>query len=224
MRILLVEDQSKISRFIERGLREEGFVVETEADGAAGLQRAIEAAYDVIVLDVMLPEMDGFSVLAELRARRCRSRILMLTALDSVSDRVRGLEKGADDYLGKPFAFAELLARIRALLRRDAADTSRVLRVADVEVDLDLRRATRSGQAVGLSVKEFAVLVHFMRNAGRVITRTHLAEAVWDENFDPMSNVIDVTIYHLREKLDRGFPSPLIHTIRGAGYVMKTVP
>lgn len=224
MRILLVEDQTKISRFIERGLHEENFIVDSEADGASGLQRALETPYDLIILDVMLPEKDGFTVLSELRAKGCRSRVLMLTALDSVRDRVRGLEGGADDYLGKPFAFAELLARVRVLLRRDATDTSQLLRFADLELDLHERKVKRAGQSIFLSVKEFAVLAHLLRNAGRVITRTQLAQAVWDENFDPFSNVIDVTIYHLREKVDRGFATQLIHTVRGSGYVLKQTP
>ena len=224
MRILLVEDQTKISRFIERGLREENFIVDCEGDGASGLQRALETPYDLIILDVMLPEKDGFTVLGELRAKGCRARILMLTALDSVRDRVRGLEGGADDYLGKPFAFAELLARVRVLLRRDATDASQMLRFADLELDLHERKVKRAGQSIFLSVKEFAVLAHLLRNAGRVITRTQLAQAVWDENFDPFSNVIDVTIYHLREKVDRGFAAQLIHTVRGSGYVMKQAP
>lgn len=221
MRILLVEDQMKISRFIERGLREENFIVDCEADGENGLHRALETPYDLIILDVMLPGKDGFTVLNELRAKGCRSRILMLTALDSVRDRVRGLEGGADDYLGKPFAFAELLARVRVLLRREATDASQLLRFADLELDLHERKVKRAGQSIFLSVKEFAVLAHLLRNAGRVITRTQLAQSVWDENFDPFSNVIDVTIYHLREKVDRGFAQPLIHTVRGSGYVLK---
>ena len=224
MRILLVEDQTKISRIIERGLREENFIVDSEVDGASGLQRALETPYDLIILDVMLPEKDGFTVMSELRAKGCRSRVLMLTALDSVRDRVRGLEGGADDYLGKPFAFAELLARVRVLLRRDATDANQLLRFADLELDLHERKVKRSGQSIFLSIKEFAVLAHLLRNAGRVITRTQLAQAVWDENFDPFSNVIDVTIYHLREKVDRGFATQLIHTVRGSGYVLKQTP
>jgi two-component system copper resistance phosphate regulon response regulator CusR len=221
MRILVVEDEKKIARFIERGLREEGMAVDVAHDGAEGLTRALETRYDVIILDVLLPAQDGFSVLAELRAARCRSRVLMLTALDSVRDRVRGLETGADDYLGKPFAFVELLARVRALARRDADEPPAVLRCADLELDLHERKARRAGKSIPLSTREFSVLAHLLRHANRVISRTLLAEAVWDENYDPLSNVIDVTVYHLREKVDRGFHPALIHTVRGAGYVLR---
>ena len=221
MRILVVEDQKKIARFIERGLREENFAVDVAEDGNTGLCQALEINYDLIILDVMLPGKDGFEVLATLRSRGRKSRVLMLTALDSISDRVRGLEGGADDYLVKPFAFAELLARVRVLLRRSHDDAPTLLRFADLELDMRERKVRRSGQSIILSTKEFGVLSHLMRHPQHVVTRTQLAEQVWDEHFDPFSNVIDVTVYHLREKVDRGFPTPLIHTVRGAGYVLK---
>ena len=224
MRILLVEDQKKISRFIERGLREENFTVEVVENGDAAVDRAVESPPDMIILDVMLPGKDGFTVLNEVRAAGCKARILMLTAMDGIQDRVRGLEGGADDYLCKPFAFAELLARVRVLLRRNVDDDLVTLRFADVEIDMRERTMKRGGKRIVLSTKEFAVLAQLMKHPGHVITRTQLAEAVWDENFDPFSNVIDVTVYHLREKIDRGSDKPLIHTIRGSGYVLRETP
>lgn len=221
MRILVVEDERKVARFIERGLREEHFTVDLAADGEEGLYRALNFPCDLIVLDVLLPKKDGFQVLAELRAAGCRARVLMLTARAGVPDRVRGLEGGADDYLTKPFAFAEFLARVRALLRRSAADDPVMLRAADLVLDLKTHKVTRAGKPVPLSAREFAVLEHLLRHPGEVVTRTQLAEHVWDENFDSFSNVIDVTVYHLREKVDRDFQPSLIHTVRGAGYVLK---
>jgi len=221
MRILVVEDEPKVARFIERGLREESFSVEIARDGDDGLHRALGSEFDLVVLDVMLPGRDGFSVLRELRAAGRRPRVLMLTARDAVMDRVRGLDDGADDYLTKPFAFAEFVARVRALLRRsDAADTG-LLNVADLSLDPRSRKVWRTGNPIVLSAREFAVLEFLLRHAGEVISRTRLAESVWDENFDSFSNVIDVTIYHLREKIDRGHDPTLIKTIRGAGYVLR---
>jgi heavy metal response regulator len=221
MRILVVEDQKKISRFIERGLREENYTVDVAEDGNSGLSHALELNYDLIILDVMLPGKDGFEILATLRSRGRKARIIMLTALDSIGDRVRGLEGGADDYLVKPFAFAELLARVRVLLRRSNDDEPTLLRFAGLELDMRERKVRRDGKSIILSTKEFGVLSHLMRHPQHVVTRTQLAEQVWDENFDPFSNVIDVTVYHLREKVDRGFAMPLIHTVRGTGYVLK---
>src|SRR5688572_6309766 len=221
MRILVVEDERKVARFIERGLKEERFAVDIAPDGEEGLFRARSNDYDLIVLDVLMPKKDGFQVLAELRARGCRARILMLTARAGVPDRVRGLEGGADDYLTKPFAFAEFLARIRTLLRRNATDDPVTLRAADLVLDLKTRKISRAGKSIPVSAREFAVLEYFLRHAGEVVTRTQLAEHVWDENFDSVSNVIDVTVYHLREKIDRDFKPVLIHTVRGAGYILK---
>ncbi len=221
MRILVVEDERKVARFIERGLKEERFAVDVAPDGEEGLFRAQSNDYDLIVLDVLMPKMDGFQVLRELRAAKCRARILMLTARDSVEDRVQGLEGGADDYLVKPFAFAEFLARVRVLLRRGTESSPLILRALDLALDLKTRKVTRAGKPVTLSAKEFGVLEYLLRHPDEVVTRTQLAEHVWDENFDSFSNVIDVTVYHLREKVDRGFEPTLIHTVRGAGYVLK---
>jgi heavy metal response regulator len=221
MRILIVEDEKKVARFIERGLKEERYTVEVASDGEEGLYRALNHPYDLIVLDVLLPKKDGFQVLRELRAAKCHTRVLMLTARDSVQDRVRGLDSGADDYLVKPFAFAELLARVRVLLRRGTEEGPETLQAADLELNLRTRKVTRTGTPIVLSAREFAVLEYLLRQAGEVVTRTQLAEHVWDENFDSFSNVIDVTVYHLREKVDRGFAAPLIHTVRGSGYVIK---
>jgi len=220
MRILLVEDEERVSRFLVRGLREEGFAVDVAADGSDGALRALDRVHDLIVLDVLMPEKDGFQVLREIRAAGVKSRVLMLTAKDSIEDRVRGLEGGADDYLIKPFAFAEFLARVRSLLRRDAAVPA-VLEMAGLRLDTGRRKVTRDGQPVPLTVKETAVLEFLLQHQCEVVTRTRLAEAVWDENFDPMSNTIDVTVYHLREKVDRGFARPLIHTVRGRGYLLS---
>ena len=221
MRILVVEDERKVARFIERGLKEERFAVDVAADGEEGLFRAQSNDYDLIVLDVLMPKKDGFQVLRELRAAKCRARILMLTARDSVEDRVQGLEGGADDYLIKPFAFAEFLARVRALLRRGAEDDPISLSALDLTLDLKTRKVSRAGKPVTLSAKEFGVLEYLLRHPDEVVTRTQLAEHVWDENFDSFSNVIDVTVYHLREKVDRDFKPALIHTVRGVGYVLK---
>jgi heavy metal response regulator len=220
MRILVVEDEKKVARFIERGLKEERFAVDVAHDGEAGLELALLNPYDLIVLDVLMPKKDGFQVLHELRAAKHKARVLMLTARDSVDDRVRGLDEGADDYLTKPFAFAEFVARVRALLRRSSAEAGS-LQVADLILDLKARKVTRAGQQIFLSSKEFAVLEHFINHKGQIVTRTQLAEHVWDLHFDPMTNVIDVTVYHLREKIDRDFKPQLIHTVRGAGYVLK---
>ncbi|MEO8353457.1 MAG: response regulator transcription factor [Chthoniobacteraceae bacterium] len=222
MRILVVEDEIKVARFIGRGLKEERFTVDAAHDGEEGLHLALGVPYDVIVLDVRLPRRDGFEVLRALRAAGNTSRVLMLTARDAVEDRVRGLDEGADDYLTKPFAFAEFLARVRALLRRSKSSDSTTLTVADLVLDLKTQKITRAGQPVLLTAREFSVLAYLMRHPEEVITRTRLAEHVWDEQFDSFSNVIDVTVYHLREKIDRGFGgAPLIHTVRGSGYILR---
>lgn len=221
MRLLIVEDEPKVARFVERGLREEHYAVDVAANGEAGLDLALVHDYDLVILDVMLPKKDGFEVLEALRAAKRLCKVLMLTARDSVKDRVRGLDGGADDYLVKPFAFAELLARVRALLRRSGGTEVTTLSFADLVLDVKARKVTRAGQPVALSAREFAVLEHLLRHQGEVISRTRLSEQVWDQHFDSMTNVIDVTLYHLREKVDRGFASPLIHTVRGVGYVLK---
>ena len=221
MKILIVEDEARLADSVARGLREEGFLVETSGDGEDALHRLRTEPFDLAILDVMLPRRDGWAVLDTLRAERRAIRVLMLTARQTIEDRVRGLESGADDYLVKPFAFAELLARVRAVLRRPVAEESLHLRHADLELDYRARTVTRAGQPLTLSAKEFAVLAFLLRHSGEVISRTRLAEEVWDENFDSFSNVIDVTLSHLRAKVDRGFDTALIHTVRGAGYVLK---
>jgi two-component system, OmpR family, copper resistance phosphate regulon response regulator CusR len=223
MRILIVEDEARLADSIARGLREEGFIIETSRDGEDALHRLRTEPFDLAILDVMLPKRNGWAVLDTLREERHAVRVLMLTARQSVEDRVRGLESGADDYLVKPFVFAELLARVRAVLRRPIAEESLHLRHGDLELDYRARTVTRAGQSLALSTKEFAVLAFLLRHPGEVISRTRLAGEVWDENFDSFSNVIDVTLSHLRAKVDRGFDVPLIHTIRGAGYVLRSV-
>ncbi len=220
MRLLLIEDDAKLSRLLVRGLREEGFAVDATIDGEDGAWRAVENEYDAVILDVNLPAMDGFAVLERVRSKGKRTPVLMLTARGALQDRVRGLNSGADDYLRKPFEFEELLARIHALLRRAAPEPDVCLRVADLVLDPRTREVTRGGRRVELTAKEFAILEYLLRHKGRVISRTTISEHVWDENFDAMSNVIDVTIYRLREKIHAHGP-PLVHTVRGAGYVVR---
>lgn len=220
MRLLIIEDDPKLAPLLARGLREEGFAVDVAHDGEDGAYRALEQDYDTIVLDVMLPGLDGFEVLRRLRGKGRRTPVLMLTARGAVRDRVRGLNSGADDYLRKPFDFEELLARIHALLRRAAPQPDLRLAAGDLVLNPQSREATRGGVAVDLTAKEFAILEYLLRHRGRVISRTELSEHAWDENFDAMSNVIDVTVYRLREKIDRRGP-PLVHTVRGAGYVLR---
>lgn len=221
MRILVVEDEPKVARFLERGLRQQSYAVDVAPDGTEGLHLARENGYDLIVLDVMLPGLDGFSVLRELRRQQEQPRVLMLTARDGVQDRVRGLDLGADDYLVKPFDLDEFLARVRALLRRSGTDAPLLLTVADLELDPRTRSVRRAGQTVELTAKPFAILDLLMRRTGEVVTRAELAEHVWDRFFDPFSNVIDVTMHQLRDKVDRGFTPRLIHTVRGVGYVLR---
>jgi DNA-binding response OmpR family regulator len=223
MRLLLVEDDGKLSRLIARGLREEGFAVDTARDGEDAAWRAVEGEYDCVVLDVMLPKLDGFGVLAKLREAGKLTPVLMLTARGALEDRLRGLRGGADDYLTKPFAFEELLARLHVLVRRHSPERDVCLRAKNVVLNPLTRQALVAGAPVELNPKEFSILEYLLRHRGRVISRTCLAEHVWDENFDAMSNVVDVTVYRLREKLQGGLASPLrlIETVRGAGYVIK---
>lgn len=221
MRILVVEDEPKVARFVERGLRQQAYAVDVAASGDDGLHLARENDYDLIVLDVMLPGRDGFSVLRELRRSREHARVLMLTARDGVNDRVRGLDLGADDYLVKPFDLDEFLARVRALLRRATTEAPLLLRYADLELDPRTRRVQRNGKPIELTAKPFAILDLLLRRAGQVVSRAELAEHVWDRFFDPFSNVIDVTMHQLREKVDRGFNPRLIHTVRGVGYALR---
>jgi heavy metal response regulator len=223
MRLLLIEDEAKLASYLRQGLSEEGFVVETASNGVDGLHMATQGHYDLIVLDGMLPGIDGLGVLAALRHSR-DTPVLMLTARGSVEDRVKGLQSGADDYLTKPFAFSELVARIHVLLRRGktgGASEPTVLRLHDLELDLLKRRATRAGKRLDLSAKEFNLLTLFLRRPGEVLSRTEIAEQVWDMNFDSNTNVVEVAIRRLRSKLDEPFDVTLLHTVRGMGYVME---
>jgi heavy metal response regulator len=221
MRILLVEDDKKVASFIRKGLEEEGYAVDVAAEGEAGLFMGLDRLHDLIILDVMLPKKPGFQVLRELRQAKVATPVLMLTARDTVEDKVQGLDAGADDYLTKPFVFAELLARVRALLRRRAEARSPRLQVADLLLDPATRSVTRDGQPITLTNREFALLEYLMRNAGRVLTRTAITEHVWDYDFDSGTNVIDVYVNYLRKKIDAGHEPKLLHTVRGAGYVLR---
>jgi len=224
MRLLLVEDDPLLSASVARGLREQAYAVDVAADGKSALYQAAIFPYDLIVLDVMLPGKDGFEVLSELRRRGTTARVLMLTSRDAVQDRIRGLDLGADDYLTKPFDFQELLARIRALLRRGEELAPAVLCVADLEVDTRAQSARRAGEEIRLTAKEYALLEFLARNAGRVMPRAEISDHVWDENHDPFSNLIEVYINRLRRKIDRLGLEPLIHTRRGAGYLLGAQP
>ena len=222
MRALLVEDDETISEFVARGLREAGFAVDCAADGEAGLDAALSQPYDVAVLDVMLPKRDGLSVIDELRRRGIATPVLILSARRSVDDRVRGLQAGGDDYLTKPFAFAELLARVQALVRRATrAPESTTLTVDDLVLDLLSRRVTRDGVSIDLRPREFALLEYLMRNPGRVVSKTMILSHVWEYSFDPQTNIVDVLVSRLREKIDRPFEKKLLHTVRGVGYVLR---
>jgi len=224
MRILLVEDDAVIASSLSKGLREEAYAVDVATDGDAAVSQAAINPYDAIVLDVMLPKRDGFAVCRELRQRGLTTPVLMLTARDAVRDRITGLDTGADDYLTKPFEFGELLARLRALLRRGPALAPAVLRVADLEVDTRAQRAMRAGREVALTTREYALLEFLARNAGRVVGRAEISDHVWDDNYDPVSNLIESYINRLRRKLDAPGLPPLIHTRRGAGYVLAEAP
>jgi heavy metal response regulator len=221
MRILIIEDEKKVARFIQQGLEEERYSVDVAGDGEHGEAKALGGSYDLIILDVLLPRKDGFAVLRSVRQQGVATPILMLTAKSAVEDKVQGLDSGADDYLAKPFAFAELLARVRSLLRRGAAEKSTILAVADLQLDTISRKAVRAGRSIDLTGKEYALLEYFMRNADRVLTRTVLSEHIWNYNFDTGTNIVDVYINHLRAKIDDGFERKLLHTIRGVGYVLK---
>jgi two-component system copper resistance phosphate regulon response regulator CusR len=221
MRILVIEDEKKTASFLAQGLREAGFNVETAADGETGLQLAVASPFDLFIVDVMLPQKDGWSVVADLRAAGIKAPVLFLTARDSVEDRVKGLELGADDYLVKPFAFAELLARLRSLLRRAPAKDDPETRIADLEIDVVRHRAVRQGIPLNLTPKEFLLLAHLARCAGDVVSRAEIAEHVWDIGFTTDTNVVDVVVRRLRAKVDDPFATKLIHTIRGVGYVLK---
>jgi DNA-binding response OmpR family regulator len=224
MRILLVEDDAIIASSLSKGLREEAYAVDVATDGDAAVYQAAINPYDAIVLDVMLPKRDGFAVCRELRQRGLTTPVLMLTARDAVRDRITGLDSGADDYLTKPFEFGELLARLRALLRRGPALAPAVLSVRDLELDTRAQRATRAGRDLALTTREYALLEFLARNAGRVVGRAEISDHVWDDNYDPASNLIESYINRLRRKLDAPDLPPLIHTRRGAGYVLGDAP
>lgn len=222
MKILVVEDEPKTGGYLKQGLEEAGFVVDLSANGWDGLHGAVSEDYDLIILDVMLPGLDGWQVLQGIRGAGKEIPVLFLTARDQVDDRVKGLELGADDYLVKPFAFSELLARVRSLLRRGSkAKEPEILRVADLELDRLRRRATRAGKRIDLTAKEFALLELLMRRQGEVLPRSLIASQVWDMNFDSDTNVIEVAIKRLRQKIDEGFEPKLIRTVRGMGYVLE---
>jgi heavy metal response regulator len=221
MRILLVEDEKKVASFIKKGLEEEFYTVDVAYDGKEGLRLAVTEEYDLIILDIMLPFKDGFMVLKELRNEKISIPVLFLTAKDTLSDKVQGLDSGADDYLPKPFAFEELLARVRALLRRTTAEKNLVLKVLDLSLDIQTHSVTRNNTEIQLTPKEYSILEYLLRNKNRVISRTMLSEHVYDYHFDSDTNVIDVYINKLRNKIDKGFDVSIIHTIRGVGYMIK---
>jgi two-component system OmpR family response regulator len=222
MRILVIEDDAETASYMVKGLKESGYVVDHAADGKDGMFHAIGGNYDALIVDRMLPSVDGLSIIQAIRAAGIKTPALILSALGAVDDRVRGLRAGGDDYLTKPYAFSELLARIEVLLRRGTGATVETkLRVADLEMDLLARTVTRGEQEIDLQPREFLLLEYLMRNAGHVVTRTMLLEHVWDYHFDPQTNVIDVHISRLRQKIDKGFAKPLLHTIRGAGYCLR---
>ncbi|MFQ5656467.1 MAG: winged helix-turn-helix domain-containing protein [Candidatus Methylomirabilales bacterium] len=221
MRILVVEDEKKVASFIKQGLEEEGYAVDLAPDGEEGVAMALDRIHDLIVLDIQLPRMDGLGVLQEIRKKKVAAPVLLLTVRATIEEKVLGLDAGADDYLTKPFAFQELLARVRALLRRRAEGEPPVLQIADLTLDPARRVVSRAGEKIDLSPKEFSLLAYFMRNPGRVLTRTMISEHVWDYSFDTTTNVIDVYVNYLRKKIDSDRDPKLIHTVRGVGYVLK---
>jgi two-component system copper resistance phosphate regulon response regulator CusR len=223
MRVLIIEDEEKVAEFIRKGLQQEGYAVDVVRDGEEGAYQGENFDYDAVILDLMLPKLPGLEVLKKIRARHLSLPVLILTAKGSVEDKVTGLDRGANDYLVKPFAFAELSARVRALLRRGAQEST-ILRLADLEMNTATRTATRAGRKIDLKLKEFSLLEFLLRNARRTVTRTMIIEHVWDIHFDSVSNVVDVHINSLRNKIDRGFTPVLIHTVRGVGYVLTDEP
>ena len=221
MRVLVIEDETKVGCFIKRALEEESYAVDLSEDGAKGLEMALATDYDLLVVDVMLPSMSGLDVLKNLRRERIQTPVLILSAQSQIDQRVKGLDAGADDYLTKPFAIDELLARVRALLRRGATESPGILQVDDLVLNPATRDVTRGGQRIELTLKEYALLEYLMRHTGRVLTRPMISEHVWNQDFDTFTNVIDVYVNYLRNKIDRGRNKKLIHTIRGSGYMLK---
>ncbi|OPY61894.1 MAG: Transcriptional activator protein CzcR [Syntrophorhabdaceae bacterium PtaU1.Bin034] len=221
MKILIVEDEKKVASFVRKGLQEEGYSVDMAHNGEDGLHLASDASYDLIILDIYLPKLDGISVLKKLREFKVKTPVLLLTVRATIEDKVLGLDSGADDYLTKPFAFEELLARVRALLRRRSSIETEVLRVADLTLDPARHIVTRGTRTIELTLKEFSLLQYLMENAGRVVTRTMIIDRVWNYDFDSETNVVDVYVNYLRKKIDTDSQPKLIHTVRGVGYVMK---
>jgi two-component system OmpR family response regulator len=223
LRLLLIEDDVTLAGYLAKGLREAGFVVEHAGEGAGGLQQALHGAYDAAIVDIMLPGIDGLTLIESLRREGNRLPVLILSAKRSVDQRVRGLQAGGDDYLTKPFVFSELLARVQALIRRSTSGTDARgdITVADLRIEVHARRVSRAGRKIVLQPREFSLLEYLARNAGRVVSKTMIMEQVWDYNFDPMTNVVESRICRLRDKVDKGFDPPLIHTVRGVGYVLK---
>jgi two-component system OmpR family response regulator len=222
MRLLLIEDDQKIAAFIIKGFKAEGFAVDHAPDGLQGLDLGLTEPYDVIIVDLMLPKLDGLSVIENLRKQKVMVPVIILSAKDSVDDRVKGLQIGSDDYLPKPFAFAELLARVQALLRRRSGSTETTnLQVGDLSLDLITREVSRAGRRIELQPLEYSLLAYLMHNSGKVVSKTMIMEHVWDYHFDPQTNVVEARICRLRDKIDKGFDSKLIHTIRGVGYVLR---
>ncbi len=223
MRVLLVEDDEKIARFVEKGLQAAGFAVDTAVTGPHGYEKACEKCYDTLIIDIMLPQMDGFSLINNIRTGKNNTPIIVLSARDRVDDRVKGLEAGADDYLTKPFAFSELLARVQALIRRAGNVTDPVvLTYEDLSLDIVKRQVKRGKTFIDLQPLEFSLLEYLLRNRERVVSKTMIMEHVWNYNFDPMTNVVEARICRLRDKIDKDYPIKLIHTVRGAGYVLRT--
>ncbi len=221
MRVLVIEDEKRIGEFVARGLESAGYGVDWSEDGASGLERLHGMDYDLVILDLMLPDMDGLKVLEKIRNRQSSPPVLILSALGAVDDRVKGLERGADDYLGKPFSFTELLARVKALLRRGQPTPER-LQVGDLTLDCIRRKVTRAGDPIELAPKEFSILEYLMRNRGRPLSRTMIVEHVWDMDYDGLTNIVDVYIRHLRSKVDDRWSQKLIHTVRGVGYMIES--
>ncbi len=221
MRLLVIEDEKKLAGFVKQGMEEEGYAVDVAHDGMTGLAMALDRVHDLIILDISMPKMDGLQVLGELRKEKVMTPVLLLTVRATIEDKVMGLDAGADDYLTKPFAFQELVARVRALLRRRVDGGSSLLQYTDLTLDPARRTVSRGGRKIDLTAKEFALLEYFMRNPERVLTRTMILDHVWDYDFDPSTNVIDVYVNYLRKKIDGRDEPKLIHTVRGAGYVLK---